>query len=73
VRSENLSQAHSLYQAGANIIIPENYENGLQIGGTALKCLGVSEYEITRIKGQFRAGNYTITKQKDEDTIIEQS
>jgi CPA2 family monovalent cation:H+ antiporter-2 len=73
VRADNLSQAHSLYQAGANIIIPENYENGLQIGGAALKCLGVSEYEITRIKGQFRAGNYTIAKQRDEDTIIEQS
>jgi CPA2 family monovalent cation:H+ antiporter-2 len=73
VRAPNLTQANNLYQAGANIIIPENYENGLQIGGAALRCLGVSDYEIARIKSQFRAGNYTIAKENDEDSIIEQS
>jgi CPA2 family monovalent cation:H+ antiporter-2 len=67
VRAPNLSQAHGLYQSGANIIIPENYENGLQMGGAALKCLGVSDYEINRIKSQFRAGSYNIVKDGDED------
>ncbi len=67
VRAANLLQSHGLYQSGANIIIPENYENGLQMGGAALKCLGVSDYEITRIKSQFRAGNYNIAKDNDED------
>jgi CPA2 family monovalent cation:H+ antiporter-2 len=73
VRSPNLVDANNLYQAGADIIIPENYENGLQIGGAALRTLGISEYEIARIKGQFRAGNYTVAKQRDEDAIIERS
>ena len=73
VRAPNMVGANDLYQLGADIIIPENYENGLQIGGAALRCLGISEYEIARIKGQFRAGNYTAAKQRDEDAIIESS
>jgi CPA2 family monovalent cation:H+ antiporter-2 len=73
VRSPNLADANNLYKAGADIIIPENYENGLQISGAALRILGISEYEIARIKGQFRSGNYTVAKQRDEDAIIERS
>jgi CPA2 family monovalent cation:H+ antiporter-2 len=73
VRAPDLADANALYQIGANIIVPENYENGLYIGGLALKQLGVSDYEIIRMKGQFRAGNYNIAKERDEDDGVEES
>ncbi len=73
VRALNLQNASSLYQAGASFIVPENYENGLQLGGIALKHLGVSDYEITRLKGLFRSGNYTVAKDGEESGIIEES
>jgi CPA2 family monovalent cation:H+ antiporter-2 len=70
IRAPNLENANTLYQAGADVIIPENYETGLQIGGAALKCFGVSDYEIARVKAQFRAGNYTIEKESNEDEVF---
>ncbi|WP_425361868.1 cation:proton antiporter [Candidatus Tisiphia endosymbiont of Mystacides longicornis] len=65
VRLKNLQNAREFYDAGATTIIPENYETGLQLGGTILKFIGLSEYEINRIKGQFRSGNYVTAKQDD--------
>jgi monovalent cation:H+ antiporter-2, CPA2 family len=58
VRSKDLSDAESFYAAGAKIIVPETYETGLQLGGAVLKAVGVSEFEVSRIKNLFRAGNY---------------
>lgn len=66
VKSKDLRNSGDLYEAGATLIVPQDYETGLQIGGTVLKALGISEYEIARIKAQFRAGNYEMAKH-DED------
>lgn len=58
VRAKDLSKSAELYSAGAKTIVPETYETGLQLGGAVLKSVGISEYEVSRIKNQFRAGNY---------------
>jgi CPA2 family monovalent cation:H+ antiporter-2 len=59
VRAPNLKSAPDLYDAGATIIVPEDYETGLQLGGAVLKTAGIGEYEINRLKTQLRVGNYT--------------
>lgn len=69
VRLKNLKNAREFYDAGATTIIPENYETGLQLGGAVLKFMGISEYEINRIKGQFRSGNYVMAKR--DDSLVE--
>ncbi|PCJ25788.1 MAG: potassium transporter [Rickettsiales bacterium] len=69
VRLKNLKNSAELYAIGVNTIIPQDYETGLQLGGAVLKSIGVSEYEINRVKGQFRAGNYVAAKR--EDTLLE--
>lgn len=66
VRSPDLRHSAELYEMGATIIVPEDYETGLQLGGAVLKALGINEYEIARIKEQFRAGNYVMTKQPED-------
>ena len=66
VRTKDLSRSAELYEAGATVIVPVDYETGLQLGGAVLKSLHFSEHEIARIKNQFRAGNY-VTAQVDED------
>ena len=58
VRAADLSKSEELYSAGAKIIVPETYETGLQLGGAVLKSIGISEFEVSRIKNLFRAGNY---------------
>lgn len=58
VRAKDLSKSNDFYDAGAKVIVPETYETGLQLGGAVLKSIGVSEFEVSRIKNQFRAGNY---------------
>lgn len=70
VRTHDLRNSSDLYDLGATIIIPEDYETGLQLSGAVLKSIGVSEYEINRIKNQFRAGSYVIAK-SDEEVIDE--
>ncbi len=64
VKAKDFSNINELYEAGASIILPEIYEIGLQLGCEVLKVLGINNYEINRIKMQFRAGNY-LTAQKD--------
>jgi len=58
VRDSDLSAQSQLLAIGANSVVPETYETGLQLGGAVLKTIGVSEYEVSRIKNKFRAGNY---------------
>lgn len=69
VRIPNLKSATELYDLGATIIVPEDYETGLQLGGAALKELGVSDYEISRVKNLFRTGNYVNAIEDDEDLV----
>ncbi|MFY9589279.1 monovalent cation:proton antiporter-2 (CPA2) family protein [Rickettsia endosymbiont of Halotydeus destructor] len=65
VKLKNLKNAREFYDLGATTIIPESYETGLQLGGTVLKLIGISEQEINRVKGQFRLGNYIAAKRED--------
>ena len=65
VRAKDLKNSHELYSLGVNTIIPQDYETGLQLGSAVLKSVGINEYEINRIKGQFRAGNYVVVKQHE--------
>lgn len=67
VRLKNLKNASEFYDIGANIIIPEDYETGLQLAGATLKSIGITEAEINRLKDQFRSGNYTVAKQDYND------
>jgi CPA2 family monovalent cation:H+ antiporter-2 len=66
-RSADLSRASEYYDAGVKVIVPETYETGLQLGGAVLKSIGISEFEVSRIKNQFRAGNYIRLPKQDED------
>ncbi len=70
VRSEDMKNSNELYELGATIIVPASYETGLQLGGAVLKTLGIGEFEIARLKEQFRVGNYVIAAQ-DEDIADE--
>ncbi|MBN9542672.1 MAG: cation:proton antiporter [Alphaproteobacteria bacterium] len=65
MRSEDLSEDGKLYDMGASILVPETYETGLQLGGAVLKAIGFSEFEISRIKNKFRAGNYEYAKEAE--------
>ncbi|KAF8818495.1 cation:proton antiporter domain-containing protein [Rickettsia endosymbiont of Cardiosporidium cionae] len=69
IRLKDLKEANSFYSAGANIIIPQDYELGLQLGNAVLKSVGVSEYEMNRIKKQFRLSNYVGLL--NEDSLLE--
>ena len=69
IRLKDLKISHELYNLGVNTIIPQDYETGLQLGSAVLKSVGISEYEVSRIKGQFRAGNYVVIKQ--DETLLE--
>jgi len=66
IRSQDLRHSAELYDMGATVIVPEDYETGLQLGGAVLKAVGISEYEIARIKEQFRSGNYVMAKQHED-------
>lgn len=69
VRAKDLKTSVELYNIGVNTIIPQDCELGLQLGSAVLKSVGISEYQIGHIKGQFRAGNYVVVKQYD--TLLE--
>ena len=72
IRLKDLRNSNELYDLGVDTIIPQDYETGLHLGSTALKFMGISEYEINRIKGQFRAGNYVIVKQNETSLDTEE-
>jgi len=63
VRSVDLKNLKSLEKVGATIVVPEKYEAGLQMAGALLKAIGMTEYEVSRLKNQFRAGDYKIAKE----------
>lgn len=63
VRSVDLRNLKSLEKVGATIVVPEKYEAGLQMAGALLKAIGMTEYEVSRLKNQFRAGDYKNAKE----------
>lgn len=58
VRAEDLRNLKALEKIGSTVVVPEKYEAGLQMAGALLKAIGVTEFEVSRLKNQFRAGNY---------------
>lgn len=72
VRSADLSYVNELYDAGASVVVPETYETGLQLGGAVLKSIGVSDYEVSRVKNHFRAGNYIVLNRSDDEILEEE-
>ncbi|NRB10958.1 MAG: cation:proton antiporter [Rickettsiaceae bacterium] len=72
IRLKDLQNSKELYDIGVSTIIPQDYETGLQLGGAALKSVGISEYEINRIKEQFRAGNYVAVKKDDQPIEVQE-
>ncbi|RYE06367.1 MAG: potassium transporter [Rickettsiaceae bacterium] len=73
IRLRNLKKSTEFFEAGASSIIPEEYEIGLQLGGAVLKSIGISDYEVNRIKEQFRSGNYVMAKREDNLLEIEEN
>ncbi|MGC0372263.1 MAG: hypothetical protein DGJ47_000972 [Rickettsiaceae bacterium] len=72
VRMKDLKNSHELYNLGVHSIIPQDYEMGLQMGGSVLKSIGVSLPEINRIKDQFRSGNYIVAAKQNMDELFEE-
>lgn len=71
VRTRDLKNSNELYNLGVHIILPQDYEIGLQIGANALRSVGISDNEITRIKKQFRLGNYVVMSPAKGDLLNE--
>jgi CPA2 family monovalent cation:H+ antiporter-2 len=69
VRAKDLSKDQELYKIGVTTIVPETYETGLQLGGAVLKSVGINEREISRIKNQFRAGNYVMAEDHGQEVL----
>jgi CPA2 family monovalent cation:H+ antiporter-2 len=65
VRARDMRYSDVMKEVGATVIVPETYETGLQLGGTILKAIGVSEFEISRLKNRFRAEEYSRAKNGD--------
>lgn len=66
IRTADLRDAKLLYKIGATKVVPSTYETGLQLGSAVLESIGISEHEITRLKVQFRTGNYVKAVREDE-------
>jgi len=62
-RAEDTKHGKGLKRLGASITVPSTIETGLQIGGAALKHLGVAEHDIFSIKDQFRGDSYSFTEE----------
>lgn len=62
-RAEDLRYGQTLKTLGADVVVPEKYEAGLQLAGALLKAIGVTELEVSRVKNQFRSGNYERAKE----------
>ncbi len=67
IRLPDLSNVEVYRDLGANKIIPETSEIGLQLGGAALSLSGISESGVTSLKSRFRKGNYSMLKDLGSD------
>jgi CPA2 family monovalent cation:H+ antiporter-2 len=70
VRAKDLGSERELYKVGVTTIVPETYETGLQMGGAVLKSIGIGENEVSRIKNQFRLGNYIMAQEEDHEESV---
>lgn len=67
IRLPDLSNVEVYRDLGANKIIPETSEIGLQLGGAALSLSGISESGVISLKSRFRKGNYSMLKDLGSD------
>ncbi len=71
VKLKDLTKSADFYKIGANVIIPQNYEMGLQLGTATLRLLGISDYEINRVKKHFRDTDYVGNKEDNNILNLE--
>ena len=64
-RSEDLRHGKSLKKMGALATVPTTIETGLQLGGIALKNIGVVEHVILSIKDKIRKNNYDLIEEME--------
>ncbi|MDJ1407639.1 MAG: cation:proton antiporter [Candidatus Midichloria sp.] len=64
-RAEDLRHSRNLKKMGAEITVPTTIETGLQLGGVALKNLGIVEHAILSIKEKIRKNNYTLVEEME--------
>ncbi len=62
VKVSDLNDSFSYYEIGADKLVPENYETGLQLGASTLLLAGFGSSAISILKDRFRKGNYSIAK-----------
>lgn len=70
IRARDMRYANVLKEAGATVVVPETYETGLQLAGTILKAIGISEFEISRLKNRFRAEDYSRSKDTNTNEVV---
>ena len=66
-RAKNIDQVQRLEKAGANLAMAEMFEVSLQMGGALLKSVGIADHEITRIIDIFRAEDYALTRNAEQE------
>lgn len=71
VRAKNMRYADVMKEAGADVIVPETYETALQLGATILKAIGISEFEISRLKNRLRSAEYSRAKDTESSSAQE--
>ena len=64
-KSEDLRHSRNLKKMGAEMTVPTTIETGLQLGGVALKNLGIVEHAILSIKDKIRKNNYTLIEEME--------
>jgi CPA2 family monovalent cation:H+ antiporter-2 len=69
-RARNIEQVHKLEKAGANLAVAEMFEVSLQLGGSLLKEIGVSDHEVNRIIEIFRAEDYALTRTAENEAPL---
>lgn len=58
VRMHNIKHAKSIIDLGAALVVPEDHETALQLGGAILHSMGLSLLEISNIKNEVRQAHY---------------
>lgn len=66
-RARNFEQVQKLEKAGANLAVAEMFEVSLQLGGSLLKEIGISDLEVSRIIDIFRASDYALTRTAENE------
>lgn len=69
-RARNIEQVHKLEKAGANLAVAEMFEVSLQLGGSLLKEIGISDHEVSRIIEIFRAEDYALTRTAENEAPL---